>query len=238
MVEQVYTLYQGVKLGQVAGVAAVGIAAGRCCWSNQQAVGYDFAIGCHSVHAILDVVCLTDGNAVHVDDVALEMGQRRLLAKQVTAARHTVFKRQRPHLHASVFVDQLVLGGVHLVYLQGIVHSVTRDMEHRLYHGPQLAGTIDMQGCRSPQHSEGGDETWQTVAMVSVEMGDEHAHDFGEMQPRASQLHLCALTAIHHHTLVMQLNHLSRGMMTKGGQSTATPQDMHIEIHAFLFFYL
>ena len=194
-------------------------------------VGNAFAVGGDAVGSVLDVARLTDGDAIHVDDVAAQMGQFGFLAKQIAATGHAMLQGNRPHLHTPVFAHELVTRGIHLMHLQRIVDAVSGEFEHGLHHLPQVFGAIEMERSRTPQHTERGNHPRKTITVVAMQMGDEDTGNLGEMDMGTAQLHLCAFTAVYHAALVMNLHNLRGGMMTQGGQSTATPEDMDIEIH-------
>lgn len=60
-------------------------------------------------------------------------------------------------------------------------------------------------------------------------MGDKDGTDLGEAQPRTAQLHLGTLAAVYEKQLATHFDHLRRGIVTQGGQSTAATQDMNFE---------
>lgn len=65
--------------------------------------------------------------------------------------------------------------------------------------------------------------------MVAMHVGDEDGIELGEMNMGATELHLCSFSAIHHKALASHLYELRGGVMLKGGQRTATPQNMYLK---------
>ena len=65
--------------------------------------------------------------------------------------------------------------------------------------------------------------------MVAMHVGDEDGIELGEMNMGTTELHLCALATIYHIALSPHLYELRGGVMLKGGQRTATPQNMYLK---------
>lgn len=65
--------------------------------------------------------------------------------------------------------------------------------------------------------------------MITMHVGDEDGIELGEMNMGAAELHLCSFSAIHHKALASHLYELRGGVMLKGGQRTATPQNMYLK---------
>jgi hypothetical protein len=82
---------------------------------------------------------------------------------------------------------------------------------------------MDMEGSCTSQKSEGGDHTNETETVVTMQVGNEDVAQFGETHPTPAELHLCAFSTVEHEHFLTHLNHLRRGVMTKGGKRTSTP---------------
>ena len=80
-----------------------------------------------------------------------------------------------------------------------------------------------MQRGRTSYQTEGGNHANQSETMVTMQMSDKHMTQLRKAYLTAPQLHLRTLRAVEHEDLPSHLDHLRRGVMTKGGKRTSTP---------------
>ena len=65
--------------------------------------------------------------------------------------------------------------------------------------------------------------------MVAMHVGDEDGIALGETKMGAAARRLCSFSASYHKALASHLYELRGGVMLKGGQRTATPQNMYLK---------
>ena len=65
--------------------------------------------------------------------------------------------------------------------------------------------------------------------MISMHVGDEDSVQLGEVDMRATELHLCTLATIYHIALSPHLYELRGSIVFQGWQRTATPQYMYLK---------
>ena len=80
-----------------------------------------------------------------------------------------------------------------------------------------------MQRLGSAHHTERGYQSYQSEAVVTVQMGDEHAIQPCRLQHHATKPYLATLAAVNHERLVAKLQHLTgRGVLKRGQSAAAT----------------
>ena len=124
MIERRHPLQPFVQGGDVTGVAAIGICPGSLSRRYESLVLDHFPLGCRPVGASLDIVHLTDGNAVEINHIATDMRQLGLFTEQVSATRHPVFQGNGLDRQRAVFVDNLLLLGIHRMEVDLVVEIV------------------------------------------------------------------------------------------------------------------
>src|SRR5690606_36417904 len=75
------------------------------------------------------------------------------------------------------------------------------------------------------------DQAHQAQVMIAVQVTDKNMIDAVEVYLKAHQLQLSSFAAIDHKEFVLDLNELSRGMPSVGGECSAGTQDCYLEIH-------
>ena len=109
----------------------------------------------------------------------------------------------------AVFVDNLMLGGVDGMELNLIADVVVEEkVQLRLEHRLHLGRCMHMDSGRTPQQSEGREQSDESEAVVAVKMRDEDVTHLLERQLRASQLQLRPLAAVHHKQFAATLHDL------------------------------
>ena len=95
------------------------------------------------------------------------------LGEQEAAGRHLVLQRDSGDSNGAVFKDDLALARVNRVEDDLVRHRIAMIVQQRLNQSLKVSRRIDMQGLRASHHAEGGDESYQTEAMVAVQVRDE-----------------------------------------------------------------
>ena len=150
------------------------------------------------------------------------MGQGSLLAEEKAIAGHPMLQGQRLHGQAAVVIDDLVLCSVNSVKDHVELQSCAKHLQLQVKQRSHLFGCIDVQRCSTPQHAHGGDEAYQSEAVVAMEMRDKHRLYLGEADMVFPHLQLRALATVDHEELAPQFDDLRGSTVPKCGQGTAT----------------
>ena len=102
----------------------IGITARRVGRCHQTGIRNHLALFVGPVSPILDVVDLTDWDAVVIYHIPLDMRQRRLLSEDIAAAWQTMFQRHRLHRQRMIFVDNLLFLRIYRNHLHLILHRL------------------------------------------------------------------------------------------------------------------
>lgn len=180
MIERGDMLKALVQIGDITSVTAIGIRARLLCRLHQPTVRHMLAVGCYPVGTSLDVIDLTDGNLIEVYHITADMRQHRFLAKQESAARHAMLKRDAFNRQRTVFVNHLLTGGFYGMEVNLIVEIVAEQFHLLLQDVFHRGRCIDGQPCSPPKQPKGAEHAYQAEAVIAVQMGDEDSTDFGE----------------------------------------------------------
>ena len=145
------------------------------------------------------------------------------LGEQEAAGRHLVLQRDSGDSNGAVFKDDLALARANRVEDDLIRHRIAMIVQQRFDQSLKVSRRIDMQGLRASHHAEGGDESYQTEAMVAVQVRNEDVVQTGCTQRHPAEPDLATLAAVNHERLVAELQHLaSRGVLERGQSTAAT----------------
>ena len=161
-------------------------------------------------------------SAPAVDHVTADVGQGSLLAEEKAIAGHPVLQGQRLHSQTAVVVDDLVFRGVNSVEDNVELQSRAKHLQLHVEQGTHCCRRVDVQRRGTSQHAHGGDEAYQSEAVVAMEMRDKHRLNLGEADMVFPHLQLRALATVDHEELAPQLNDLRGSTVPKCGQGTAT----------------
>ena len=92
-----------------------------------------------------------------------------------------------------------------------------------------ILGSVNSQLGSTSEHSKRRQQSHQTETVVAMHVTDKDGIQFGEMDVRATELHLRSFTAIHHEALASHLDELRGSVMFEGRQRTATTQNMYLK---------
>ena len=144
-----------------------------------------------------------------------------MLGEQESASRHLVFQGDSGYGECSVLEYHLALARIDGVKDHLVRHSLAVIIQPRLQQALQISRRINMQGLRSAHHAKGGDETYQSEAMIAMKMGDEDVVQSGCFQCHPAEPYLTPFAAIDHERLVTQLEHLTSRRVLECGQGAA-----------------
>ena len=199
------------------GIGAVGIAANRVGWSSEQVVGYHFSVGHLPVHARLDIVDLRDGNVVCVNDVATNVSRQLFLFKEIAYTGNAMLQRNGLHADRTVVVNDGWFFVIDFVKLYGVFHALAEEVYLGLKDVTKSCGSINVKGGCASEQSEGRDESHESEAMVTMQMGDEDVVQMGIFKVAAAQLYLAAFGTVYHEEFFADVEHLRRTKMMRSG---------------------
>ena len=136
------------------------------------------------------------------------MGQQGFLTDEIATGGHAVFEGDGLYGDAVVLIDDGLFGGIHRMEHHLKAQVMGEESNLIVQHGAQCLRGMDMKGSSTTQEAEGGYHPYQTKAMVTMQMGDEHPTEFGEVQMAFPHLRLCSLSAVEHQQPVPHLYEL------------------------------
>lgn len=97
-------------------------------------------------------------------------------------------------------------------------HAVAEVVELGAEDGFEVGVGIDVEvGCAA-EEVEGGDEPYESEAVVAVEVGDEDGVESGEFELGAAQLELGAFATVYHIEFFSDVDDLGGGVVAGGGE--------------------
>ena len=223
VIERIDALQQLPQIIYVAGVAAIGIAAHGIRRGHEPFVRDGLTLRRHPVSTFFDIVPLTDRNLVEFHHVRTDMGLRSLLTDEIATTGHAVLERNGQDLHTTVMINNCMLRGINRIEFHLKAQIVCEEGYLTVEDRSQFLRAIDMQRRRTSYESESGNHPNQPETVVTMQMGNKHMTQFGKAYLTTPQLHLRTLRTVEHEHLASHLDHLRRGVMTKGGKRTSTP---------------
>ena len=101
------------------------------------------------------------------------MGCGGFLPEKISAAGNSMMERDGRYADDVILVEYFVGGGVNSVELNGVAQRAAEHVNLLHEYSFQLFRGVYVQGCRPSKEREGGDDSHQTEAMVTMKMGDE-----------------------------------------------------------------
>ena len=112
-------------------------------------------------------------------------------------------------------------------------HAIAMVVDERLKDSVNILRSIHMEWGSASQQSEGGDESHQAKAMVTMKMGDENREESIQMDSVTSKFHLRSFRTVHQEILLPDVHHHSAAVVLHCWQCTTASQNRHLE-----FFHL
>ena len=116
------------EIRNISGITHIGITAGLVGRCHQTGIRNHLTLLVGPVSPILDVVDLTDWDAVVIYHIPLDMRQRRLLSEDIAAAWQTMLQRHRLHRQRMIFVDNLLFLRIYRNHLHLILHRLHKEV--------------------------------------------------------------------------------------------------------------
>lgn len=110
-----------------------------------------------------------------------------------------------------------------------IVKIRAKRLQEHVEHRFELLRRIYCKRHSAPEQSERGKHSYQSEAMVTMNMADEYRHDFIKADVRATHLRLRALTTVNHKLLATQFNDLRRRVVAQCRESGAAAKYVNLK---------
>lgn len=195
-------------IGIEAGIATIHIFAWRSGRQGKPAIRNDLPIRSGVILAILDTVDHAERYLIEVYHLALDVSCCWLLLKHEAATGNTVAQRKCLYAYRAVLIDNIGAAMRKRMKRHIIGHAFAKIVELRTQQFLQLREGVNVQCGRAPQQAKGGDKSYQTKAMVAMEVRDEDMVEPRETELCPPVLLLRAFATVNHKELIAQIDNL------------------------------
>ena len=146
-----------------------------------------------------------------------------------------MFQGKGVDLHPKIFIDFLLIFFIQGMKAYGIVEFafiIADDVTYAFSKG--LMG-IDMQVFASVEQVKGGEQSEQSIYVVTMNVADEDVVDPGEFDPVASELHLGAFAAVNQKEPLIYIEYMSGQVSFGSRQSRAAAQYGQFKSHILCY---
>ena len=197
-----------MKMGHVACVTNVGIAAWFISRSDKSAVGDYNPIRSCPVGSVLYITHLTDRDVIKIHHLPADMGQGGLFFNQISTTGNTMLQWDTFNCDTSILIDRLPTIGINRIKYDVKSQVMRKETNLSIQFWLQCLWGMDMKTSRATQKSKGRNHTDEAETMVTMKVSDKDVTEFRKTHTTLSQLHLGSLSTVKHQHLIAQLNHL------------------------------